>query len=159
MFNILVVFFSSECQKQWEHVVHNLLSIFILNVTLKGLRLKYKVWKLIKNYTNTNYTNVTRVNTLRPILNLQACILNMKHIWINWWNVLRKMLFKLVQLCSIFTVSGAVSLHFLPFSWIFFFFCLRKTQSPKFFSHWLIVTFSCSQKKSAQFCSLVLCRI
>lgn len=62
-------------------------------------------------------------------------------------DVLSKMLSKLLLLCRIFTVSGAVSLLFLPF-FEFFFFSLWKTQSPKFFTHWLIVTFSCSQKKN-----------
>lgn len=48
-------------------------------------------------------------------------------------DVLRKMLSKHLLLCRIFTVSGAVSLLFLPFSWIFFF-SLENTISKVFYS-------------------------
>lgn len=147
MSNILVVFFSSECQKWWEHV-HNLLSKFILNVTLKVLWLKYKVWKLIKNYTNSNYTKVTWVNTLKPILNLLACMLNMKHIWISLWDWTSWekccLNFHCCAESSLWVVQfHCFSCHFLDF----FFFSLENHNLWSFFTRWLIVTFSCSQKQ------------
>lgn len=59
-------------------------------------------------------------------------MLNVKHIWSNWWDVLRKMLSKLLLLCRIFTVSGAVALFFLPFSWIYFIFLFGKHNLQSF---------------------------
>lgn len=65
-------------------------------------------------------------------------------------DVLRKMLSKLLLLCRIFTVSGAVSLLFLPFTG-FFFSSLENKVSKVFYSLVIVtvVTVSCSEKKKA----------